>query len=80
MGWTDTALAYAAVGRKRLTQAFLGVAPRLLAHGHYHVPDQAVVDVPGRTEGCQVVSLASDGFAGNTALLDTETLSVRFDQ
>jgi len=28
----------------------------------------------------QVVSLANDGFAGNTALLDAETLSVSLDR
>lgn len=80
LGWSSTALSYAAVGRNRITQAFLGVRPRVFVHGHYHVADEAAVDVPGRAEGCQVVSLASDGFAGNTALLDTETLSVSLDQ
>lgn len=43
MGWSDQALAYAAVGRKRVTQAFEGVRPKVLVHGHYHAPGTAVV-------------------------------------
>jgi hypothetical protein len=79
-GWSNMALAYAAAGRNRLTQAFLGVRPRLLVHGHYHVADEATVDAPGCEGRCRVVSLSRDGFAGNTAVLDTETLAVSIDR
>lgn len=74
LGWSRDALAYAAVGRHRLTTAFLGVQPRVLAHGHYHVGDEAVVDLPDRDHGCRIFSLACDGMADNMALLDLRTL------
>lgn len=74
LGWSRDALAYAAVGRHRLTTAFLGVQPRLLVHGHFHVADEAVVDLPARDHGCRVISLDCDERPGNVALLDLDTL------
>jgi hypothetical protein len=44
LGWPAHALRYAAEGRDRVTAAFLGVAPRLFLHGHYHVKDEAWID------------------------------------
>ena len=74
LGWSRDALAYAAVGRHRLITVFLGVQPRVLAHGHYHLGDEALVDLPDRDHGCRVFSLACDGMADNMALLDLRTL------
>jgi hypothetical protein len=74
MGWTDRALAYARTGRDLVTEAFLGVAPRLLAHGHYHCSGQAKVRLPGATYDTTVWSLDANGRAGNLRLLDLETL------
>lgn len=73
-GWSTAALAYAAVGRQRLTLAFQGVRPDVLVHGHYHVADEAVVTHRGHT--CRVVALHMDGHDGNLALLDTGDLTV----
>ncbi|MDN5856267.1 MAG: metallophosphoesterase [Actinomycetia bacterium] len=74
VGWADEALAYAAVGRRRMHEAFLGVAPRLFVHGHYHVAGQASFRLPGCAYETRIWSLAMDGTAGNVRLLDLETL------
>jgi hypothetical protein len=74
LGWSTDALAYAAVGRQRLTTAFVGVQPRLLVHGHYHVFDEAILDLPDREHRCRIISLASDESPGNVVLLDLDTL------
>lgn len=73
-GWSDRALAYAAVGRDRLTTAFLGVQPRVLVHGHYHVRSEAIVDLPDRDHPCQVISLDCNGRPGNMTRLNLDTL------
>jgi hypothetical protein len=75
-GWSDTALAYAAIGRRRMTQAFLGVKPRLFVHGHYHVFDEAEVALPECNHTCHIVSLNCDGGNGNVSLLNLKDLSV----
>lgn len=74
LGWSQAALSNAAKGRQRLTTAFLGVQPRLLVHGHYHVADEAVVDLPDRDHRCRIISLDCEGSAGNVVLLDLRTL------
>jgi Icc-related predicted phosphoesterase len=76
-GWSRTALSYAAVGRNRLTQAFLGVQPCLFVHGHYHLADDVVVDLADREHDCRIVALDMDGTDGNIALFDPETLGVQ---
>lgn len=75
MGWPDTALEYARVGRERVTEAFLGVRPRLLAHGHYHCTGQAAMQLPGADYDTTVWSLDANGKGGNTRLLDLDTLN-----
>ena len=74
LGWSREALSYAAVGRNRLTTAFLGVQPRLLVHGHYHVGDEAIIDLPDRDHDCRILSLGCDEMDDNIALLDLRTL------
>lgn len=69
-GWTRRGLDYAAVGRGRVTEAFQAVRPHLLAHGHFHVHDQALVQPDGWDHACQVLSLNRSGSWGNLALLD----------
>ena len=44
--WSERATAYARVGAERMHQAFLGVHPRLFAHGRYHVSDETTVELP----------------------------------
>ncbi len=75
MGWSDHALAYATVGRDRVTEAFLGVSPRLLVHGHFHVDDETTVRLPNRDYETRVWSLSANKRAGNIRLLDLESLS-----
>jgi len=43
-GWPVYALDYAAEGRKRLTEAFLAVEPRVFLHGHYHLRDERLLN------------------------------------
>lgn len=74
-GWPDRALAYARVGAERMHDAFLGVAPRLLAHGHYHVSGETTGALPGRDYDTQIWSLNCDGVDGNVRFLDLATLS-----
>jgi len=75
MGWPDSALKYARVGRERVTEAFLGVRPRLLVHGHYHCSGQATMLLPGADYDTTVWSLHMQGHGGNIRLLDLETFS-----
>lgn len=69
-GWPDRALAYARVGAERMHEAFLGVSPRLFAHGHYHVSGQATARVPERSYETRIWALHCDGVAGNLRFLD----------
>ena len=59
----------------RLTRAVVGVAPLLLAHGHFHVAGEAVVRLPGAAHDTTVWSLAADQDTGNVRLLDLDTLT-----
>lgn len=76
IGWSKKALTYAAAGRALMTEAFHGVTPKLLIHGHYHVLGQKVVTIPGATHETSVVSLNLDGEDGNLGILDLESLTV----
>lgn len=73
-GWPAEVLEYAKVGRQRMSETFLGVAPRLFVHGHYHVSGQASFRLPGRAYETHIWSLADDGAPGKVRLLDLETL------
>lgn len=73
--WPEDALAYAAVGRERLTEAFLGVKPRLLAHGHYHAAGETTVQIPGADHETRIWALDCDLSMGNLRLLDLATLT-----
>lgn len=75
MGWPDSALEYARVGREMITGAFLGVKPRLLVHGHYHCSGQASMRLPGADYDTRVWSLDMQGRGGNVRLLDLDTLT-----
>lgn len=73
--WTGEALEHAAVGRERMSEAFLGVRPKLFVHGHYHVAGEALVQIPGVDHQTQVWSLDCEGSAGILRYLDLETLN-----
>jgi len=76
-GWPDRGLAYARVGAERMHEAFLGVAPRLFVHGHYHVVGEATVALPGRDYDTRIWSLNCDGVDGNVRYLDLGALADR---
>lgn len=70
LGYENKVLQYCAVGRQRLTQAFLAGQPRVLAHGHYHVRDQRTFRLPEWDHDTLVISTDCDGNPdGNLAQL-----------
>lgn len=75
MGWSDRGLAYATRGRELVTEAYLGVCPEVLFHGHYHASGHATVDLPTGDRGL-VVSLDCEHTAGNIALFDLDLMEV----
>lgn len=67
--WTRQGLAYAAEGRELMNIAFAGVRPKVFAHGHFHVADEAVVD------GTKFLALGEAGEKDDYCLtLDLATL------
>ncbi|MFT3873609.1 MAG: hypothetical protein QM714_13350 [Nocardioides sp.] len=61
-------------GAELMHDAFLGVRPRLFAHGHYHVIDETTADLPDATYETRIWSLNCDGVDGNLRYLDLATL------
>ena len=75
MGWSDDVLAYADDGIDKVTRAVLGVRPRLLVHGHFHVAGEAEVSLPGADHCTTIWSLAARRDPGNVRVLDLDTLT-----
>lgn len=73
--WPDEILAEADEGMAQVTRAALGVRPRLVAHGHFHVAGEAVVRLPGADHDTTIWSLAANGDPRNVRLLDLSTLT-----
>jgi hypothetical protein len=73
-GWPEQILAEAHEGTAKITRAVLGVRPRLLAHGHFHVAGEAVVRLPGSGHDTTIWSLGAHQDPGNVRLLDLDTL------
>ena len=73
LGWSPAALAYSSRSRALVTEAWAGIAPKLLFHGHMHAAD--AITLPS---GQQVTSLGRDGQAKNLALLELSTLEWRW--
>lgn len=69
-GWSTEALAYAAVGRARVTRAFQAVKPRLLVHGHHHLADRATIRLHDTGWDTEIVSLGMAGQPRSAAVLD----------
>ena len=69
-GWSTEALAYAAVGRARVTRAFQAVKPRLLVHGHHHLADRATIRLHDTGWDTEIVSLGMAGQPRSAAALD----------
>jgi len=74
-GWPEASLAYAEDGIERVTRAVLGVRPRLLVHGHFHVTGEAVVRLPGADHDTSIWSLGANNDPGNVRLLDLDSLT-----
>jgi hypothetical protein len=74
MDWPEVILAEADAGMAQVTRAVLGVRPRLVAHGHFHVAAEAVVRLPGADHDTTIWSLAANGDPANVRLLDLATL------
>lgn len=72
MGFSREGLSYSAVSRNRLTVAMENVKPKLLAHGHMHVADEAEILLPNADYSTLVVSLQKDFEEGNTKIIDLE--------
>lgn len=73
-GWPPEFVAYGEVGIARVTRAVLGVRPRLLAHGHFHVSGETEVRLPDSEHDTTVWSLAANQDPGNVRLLELDTL------
>lgn len=73
MGFSLEALSYSAVSRRRLTKAFLGVKPRLLAHGHLHIAGQKTFQLEGTDYPTTVVGTSQEHTSENIALIELAT-------
>ena len=65
MGWSAEALLYSGLSRKRVTQVWNAVDPKLLLHGQMHVADQIIL-----ANGRRVISLDRDERDKNMGLLN----------
>lgn len=75
MEWPDSSLADADEGLAKMTRAVLGVRPVFLAHGHFHVAGEAVVQLPQAAAATTIWSLAARQEAGTVRVLDLDTLT-----
>lgn len=73
--WPPEILAEADDGMEKVTRAVLGVRPRLLVHGHFHVAGEAVVRLPGAVHATRIWSLGANGDPAGVRLLDLTTLT-----
>ena len=74
-GWPDVILREADEDTAQVARAVLGVRPRLLAHGHFHVAGEATVRLPGAEHDTTIWSLGANQDPANIRLLDVETLA-----
>ena len=80
LGFTQPDLAYAEEGRTLMTEAFMGVQPKVFLHGHYHFLVNEIYNVPSGPLvrdikfTTRVLGLASDRRNFALGVLDTETL------
>jgi hypothetical protein len=75
MEWPESSLAYADEGLAKMTRAVLGVRPTFLAHGHFHVAGEGVVQLPQAPSPTTIWSLAARHDAGTVRVLDLESLT-----
>lgn len=75
MGWPESSLAYADEGLSKVTHAVLGVRPMFLAHAHFHVAGEGVVQLPRAASPTTIWSLAARHEAGTVRVLDLDSLT-----
>lgn len=75
-GWPAKVRAYATIGRRRLTEAFLAVEPELYLHGHYHLADRKHLKLPSRGRSCNMVALDCEWTPDNLLFLDLSTFTL----
>lgn len=75
MQWPEASLRYADEGLEKVTQAVMGVRPMFLAHGHFHVAGEGVVQLPGAAHKTTIWSLAARHDEGTVRVLDLHSLS-----
>jgi hypothetical protein len=75
MEWPDSSLAYAEEGLAKMTRAVLGVRPLFLAHGHFHVAGEGVVQLPQAAGATTIWSLAARHEEGTVRVLDLDSLT-----
>lgn len=73
--WPESSLAYADDGLAKMTRAVLGVRPVFLAHGHFHVGGEGVVQLPEAPHATRIWSLAARHDAGTVRVLDLDSLT-----
>ena len=71
LGIDEEARMISAASRVRVRQVWNSVNPKLLAHGHMHIPAGGTTP-----DGRRVSSLGADGQQGNLAFLDLRTLEL----
>lgn len=71
MGFPRESLIESAASRVRVRQVWDAVNPRILFHGHMHVPGGGTTD-----DGRRVIALGCNRQQGNVAILDLQDLSV----
>ncbi len=73
--WPQEILDEADVGIGQVTRAVLGVRPRLLAHGHFHLAGDVTVRLPDADHDTTIWSLGAHQDPANVRLLDLATLT-----
>jgi calcineurin-like phosphoesterase family protein len=75
MEWPESSLTYADEGLAKMTRAVLGVRPSFLAHGHFHVAGEGVVQLPQSASLTTIWSLAARHEEGTLRVLDLNALA-----
>lgn len=75
MEWPESSLAYADDGLSKVTRAVLGVRPLFLAHGHFHVAGEGVVQLPQAASATTIWSLGARHEEGTVRVLDLDSLT-----
>lgn len=80
MGWSRKALAYAAIGRERMTQVVQAVQPKVFFHGHYHVQDSGYLNYGEDKEPGVIHAVNCDGVPGNVGIFTPADLQFEWKE